>query len=188
MALATLLLLALAASQGSDPRRPTDDVVRREVGPKIEQLVALLLDGNATEVAKARVIKLVRAPDEDGTGRVPVALVSLSVEGFRGGNGHTQYLAAFTLTLSFPTRRAKVSLLGVLPVGGKGIRALEFRDARVEPTGTGFDVVVPALRYGPSDAMCCPSVPSEARFRVATGAGGALAEVPSPTASDGERP
>lgn len=175
---AALLTLALAISPATtSSRAPADAAFVVELGPKVDRLVELLRDGSATEDARARTITLVHLKEEDGELVAPIAVVFLSIEAFHGGNGHTEYLAAFSRTTPPGAGTAQVSLLGVIPVGGKGLRTLKFKEARVEPRDAGFEFVVPTLRYGKSDAKCCPSVASEARFRVTAAAGGALTEV-----------
>ncbi len=119
-------------------------------------------------------MKVVRPRDDDAESS---AIAFFSIEGFHGGNTHTEYVAALTRSKRVGGHPSKISLLGVIPIGRRGIRTVKSEDARIEERGDGFDVIVPALVYGPSDPMCCPSVGSQVRIRVTVAAGGSLTEL-----------
>lgn len=107
-------------------------------------------------------------------GREEVALVLFTLEGFGGGNSHTQYLAAFGVE---PEGRAAghYSLLDVLPIGGKGWRGVMDLNAHVSHAAKGERTLISldALEVSVGDAPNFPS--KKAKIHIVL-EGGRLAE------------
>jgi hypothetical protein len=120
---------------------------------QVQRLAELLRDAQATYYADFTMVQ--RVPPQGGD---ELVLVVFSIEGFGGGNGHTQYLAAFT-----PSRaeqgEAHYTLVDVIPIGGKGWRGIEKLDARVTRAAQGGEtrIVFGALEVGDGDAPNFPT-------------------------------
>lgn len=104
-----LLYLPLPLHAGGEREPVTSDIEAA-----LTQLASLYTDRYATEFAAARQICTVPVSEKDiyheETYEMTLALFTL--EGFGGGNNHTQYLAVFRDN----------SLMGSMPIGGKGWR------------------------------------------------------------------
>ena len=109
-----------------------------------DALVALLLDTETAERSKTRQIHYVK----DKTG---MALVFLTVEDLESRKDATVYLAVFEPSWkadeskgTVPQLRAanisKYRLVGYLPVGGNGWRAVDFATVKVEKNQTTFQI------------------------------------------------
>lgn len=136
---------------------------------QVQRLAELLRDAQATYYADFTMVQ--RVPPQGGD---ELALVVFSIEGFGGGNGHTQYLAAFT-----PSRaeqgEAHFTLIDVIPIGGKGWRGIPTLDARVTRAAPDGEtrIVFDALAVGDGDA---PNFPSRKATVTVVLKGGRLAE------------
>jgi hypothetical protein len=82
-------------------------------------------------------------------------LVVFTVEAPAGGNNSTQFLAAFASGSNWAP--------SVVQVAQRGQRIVEGVKA------DGRTIVLQTLEYGKGDAMCCPSIESEARFQIQGG-------------------
>lgn len=88
-----------------------------------------------------------------------------TTEGLAGGNNYTQFMAAFaSLSIETEGHPKRMSLLDVMAIGGKGLRGVKFRNIKMRQSGQDVIITMPTEEYGPKDAMCCPSVKSEAQF------------------------
>lgn len=147
--LALLCLLSLPLGAAAAPA----DAPPRPLLEQVQRLSELLRDSYAVWYPEATRVSLVQAD-----GGEELALVVFTVEGFAGGNNHTQYLAAFAADAD-PQGQAHFSLLDVLPVAGKGWRAItEFapqvtRDAARNE----LSIAIDALEVTAGDAANFPS-------------------------------
>lgn len=137
--LASLLCTAAVAEPASAP-----------VKAQLERLSALLSDGHAVGLIDDAETQVVNAGADD-----EMLLALFVVEGHGGGNGYVQYLAAFTPGTD-ADGKPWYSLIDVLPVGGKGWRALDGFAPRVTKTETAgttrlaFDVLENAGEDAPN--------------------------------------
>lgn len=117
-------------------------------------------------------VQFVKAGHED------VVFVVFSLEGFGGGNNHTQYFAAFSVE---PDGKAAghYSLLDVLPIAGKGGRGVMDLNARVSRGAKGGQTLIAldALEVSADDA---PNFPSKKATINIILEGGRLAEQKQP--------
>ena len=150
-----------------------DRALKDEVGAKVTELAAMMGDSHSVSSPEYRGIRI--ATDREG-GAVAVAI--FTIEGFGGGNNYIQYMAVFaSLDAEAAGRPPRMSLLDVMAVGGKGIRAVESGNIKIRRSKNDVVVTVPTKNYAPSDAMCCPSIKSEAQFTIQPYAGGRLKEI-----------
>ncbi len=86
-----------------------------------------------------------------------LALAVFTVEGFGGGNNHSQFLAVFET--DDETKPPHYSLIDVIHIAGKGWRGIEKLNARVfQPPKSGdINVEIDALEVGPDDSPNFPS-------------------------------
>ena len=165
---ALFLLLLLPTLAGAN-----DKAIRDEVGAKVSQLVALLQDSYAQEFQKARGIKILKT----GKDNAVIAVAIFTVEGFRGGNNFTQYMAVFAdLSEESQGRPKRLSLLDFMEVGGRGMRYVDFNDIRMKKSKDEILITLSTLEYGPDDGKD-PSIESKARFIIAPYNGGRLKEI-----------
>ena len=99
-----------------------------------------------------------------------LTLAVFTVEGFGGGNNHTQYFAAFSPEEGMDGA-VHYSLLDVLPVAGKGWRGVWELDARVSRLRDSHEthIRLDALAVGEDDALNFPSVPVTLHLRLKEG-------------------
>ncbi|MDP1758990.1 MAG: hypothetical protein Q8K77_04255 [Thermodesulfovibrionales bacterium] len=145
-------------------------MIKDEVNAKVTQLAALLRDSYAKEYLDFRGIQIFRNEREE----LLVAAAVFTIEGFAGGNNYTQFLAVFA---NLEGLEKRLSLIDFMAVGGKGGRSIEFKKIKINITEKGILITVPTLEYGPDDAMCCPSVKSNATFLVEVYRGKRLEEI-----------
>jgi hypothetical protein len=142
------------AQKAEKPEKPQK--APKALMAQVQRLAELLRDAHATYYADFTLAQRVRPRGGD-----ELALVVFSIEGFGGGNGHTQYLAAFT-----PNRREQgeehFTLIDVIPIGGKGWRAIPALEAKVTRAARGGEtrIVFGALAVGEGDAPNFPSRPA----------------------------
>lgn len=112
------------------------------------------------------------------TGREELALAVFTVEGFGGGNYHTQYFAAFSIE---PDGKGAqhFSLLDVVPIAGKGWRGVMDLNAKVSRGAKGGRTLISldALEVSGDDA---PNFPSKKATINIVLDGGRLAEQKQP--------
>jgi len=126
-----------------------------------EALVAILTDSAATEYTDARQIHY-------PAGKTGMALVFFTLESFGGGNNSTYYLAVFEPSWKDEAQETtaetidKYRLVGYLPVGGDGWRSVDFADVVFEKD----QITIKTEEYADNDAMCCPSKPGTATFKL----------------------
>lgn len=92
---------------------------------QVQRLTELLRDSYATWYPDATMVQLVKIREGD-----ELALVIFTVEGFGGGNNHTQYFAAFAPETDEKGKQ-HFSLIDVMPIAGKGWRGVMNLNAKV---------------------------------------------------------
>jgi hypothetical protein len=144
---------------------------------QIERTVQLLRDSYATEYPDARMVQRTRGQNDE-----PVTLVVFTIEGFGGGNNHAQYLAAFEAETD-REGEPHYRLLDVIPIGGKGWRAVEALNARTthDPRSQETVFTLDVMENGPDDAMNSPSIKAVVLVKLKKGR---LVEVPAAGGSD----
>jgi hypothetical protein len=147
LALLCLLSLSLHAAQAPADAPP------RPLLEQVQRLSELLRDSYAVWYPEATQVRLLQAE-----GGEELALVVFTVEGFAGGNNHTQYLAAFAADAD-PQGQAHFSLIDVLPVAGKGWRAItEFAPQVSRDAGRNeLSIAIDALEVTAGDSPNFPS-------------------------------
>lgn len=136
-----------------------------DIARKVEQLAALLTDGYAELCEQKDNVRFgILLPDQ---GHAAVAVFSL--EGFRKSNSHNDYLAVFAHVVNetgeLDDPHEPYRLLDVMRIGGKGWRSFTNAPVSIEQ---GL-ITLESFDYAPSDALCCPSLPSTTRFRFEDG-------------------
>lgn len=132
---------------------------------QVQRLSELLRDGYASWYREATETQTLQ-PDAGQT----LLLVLFTVEGFGGGNRHTQYLAAFEAGEG-AGGKPYYTLLDVIAIGGKGGRAIEKLQARATRGRTPGEIVLslPAKVVGPDDAPNFPGRPASVRLSLRDG-------------------
>lgn len=120
---------------------------------QVQRLVQLLRDTRAEGYPEATLFQLLKSPAGD-----EIALVVFTIEGFGGGNNHTQYLAAFTPETDGQGKQ-HFTLIDVMRIGGKGWRAVHKLDARTTQGDKAGEmtIAIDALEGSDSDAPNFPS-------------------------------
>lgn len=151
-----------------------ETALKEEINAKVTQLAALMGDSYSQEYKEYRGIQILHNDKEN----MGVAAVVFTIEGLGGGNNYTQFMAVFaTLSEESEGHPKRMNLLDVMAVGGKGIRSIEFKEIRMKESKRNIIITVPSSEYGPKDAMCCPSIKSEAQFIIEPTVGGRLKEI-----------
>lgn len=142
----TLLLSACGDSHKiAEINRQLDAIVKKILGS----------DRSASENVSARKIYLLDV-DHDG---VKDAIAFFTIGGQGGGNNYRFYM-----TVLRGNGEGFVKI-GTLKVGAKGERQVDFDNVYIE-NGT---IIVTTSEYAADDPMCCPSRPSNAKFKVTNG-------------------
>ena len=166
-----LLLLPIFASAN-------ENVFMQEINSKLTQLASMMGDAYSHEYPDYRGIQILKNKKED----IIAAAAIFTIEGLSGGNNYTQFIAVFAcLSTESEGRPRKMSLLDVMAIGGKGIRGIEFKNIKMKQVNRDIFITIPANEYGPKDAMCCPSIKSEAQFIFQPDVGGRLKEITKKT-------
>ena len=156
------------------PAIANEKVLEDQINTRVTQLGAMMGDSNSQEYPEARGIQILRNDKED----MLVAVAVFTIEGLGGGNNYTQFMAVFAaLSEETEAHPKRMSLLDVMAVGGKGLRGIDFRHIGIEQSKRNIVITVPTAEYGPNDAMCCPSIKSEAQFIIYPHVGGRLKEI-----------
>lgn len=119
---------------------------------QVQRLSELLRDSHAVLYADATSVQIVKLREDN-----QLALVVFTLEGFGGGNNHTQFLAAFRVE-----DMAYFRLLDVIPIGGKGWRAVNDLKAKVTPVkgaqvSQDASIFIDALENSTGDSTNSPS-------------------------------
>jgi len=143
---------------------PTLSADLRTAESATDALVSILVDSYAREYRAARKIHY-------PGGQVDVAVVFFTIESFTEGNNYTQYLAVFEPSFEgdpelgkAPDKISKYRLVGYLPVGGNDPRrgSVDFSQVALDKQ----KITIQRKEYGSKDALCCPSKPSAATYKI----------------------
>lgn len=153
MTLRPCLLALVLASASLFAAVPAPRPLPRPLADQVGRLAELLRDSHASEYAEARMFQVVRRERSED-----LVLVVFSLEGFGGGNSHTQFLAAFEADTSDP-KKPHYSLVDVIAVGGRGVRAVQALNARTSANPRNGEMVIAldVLENTDSDAPNFPS-------------------------------
>ncbi len=143
--LVSLSLVAAAPAAAAPPKLLT---------AQVERLVELLRDSYATGYPEATMVQMA-SPSKDRH----LALAVFTIEAFGGGNNHQQFFAVFEHEVDKAGKREHYTLVDVMPIGGKGWRAIMELKAKVTKSKNGgeIQILIPALDVGPGDAPNFPS-------------------------------
>jgi hypothetical protein len=119
----SLVLAAPALSNPSKSTKPPKPLLLQ-----IERLTELLRDRYAAAYPEATMVQWVRG--REGREGEELVLTVFTLEGFGGGNNHTQYFAAFTPDMD-EKGKPHFALIDVMPIAGKGWREVRSLNAKV---------------------------------------------------------
>jgi hypothetical protein len=142
--LVTLSLLLSCAFVNAAP-------INEHLGKQVAKLSELLSDGYAVGYPEGSTTQVIKR--KNGS---EITLVVFTVEGFGGGNNHTQYLAAFEKNED-ANNKPYYSFLDVIPIGGKGWRGVFKLNAKVTEQKGGLNLAIDALQVGENDSPNFPS-------------------------------
>lgn len=126
-----------------------------QLKPQIQRLSDLLRDSHAVLYPSATMIQSVKISDENR-----LVFVVFTVEGFGGGNNHTQYFAVFSTDVDAKGKKY-FSLQDFMPIAGKGWRGVDELKAKVtgNPEKDELHIVLDALEVTENDGPNFPSKP-----------------------------
>ena len=121
---------------------------------QVQRLTELLKDSYAVGSPDSIMVQMVKQGAGDN-----LALVIFTIEGFGGGNSHTQYLAAFNVDTDDAGKRLHFTLIDVVPIAGKGWRGVQALNAKVSVNSTRGEktISLQALEVIATDAPNFPS-------------------------------
>ena len=121
---------------------------------QVQRLTELLKDSHAVGSPDSIMLQMVKQGAGDN-----LALVIFTIEGFGGGNNHTQYLAAFNVDTDDAGKRLHFTLIDVIPIAGKGWRGIQTLNAKVSINSTRGEKTISlhALEVTATDAPNFPS-------------------------------
>lgn len=120
-----LLLVLCVVTSSLVSAAPASIKAPKPLLAQVQRLIELLRDSYAVGYPDATMVQLVK-----GSKGEALALVVFTVEGFGGGNNHTQYFAAFTPETNEKGKQ-HFSLIDVMPIAGKGWRGVMNLNAKV---------------------------------------------------------
>jgi hypothetical protein len=151
----SLALACLAFNASALAADPSPANLPKALSAQVQRLTDLLRDEQAVIYPQATLVQTLSRPDGQA-----LTLVVFTLEGFGGGNNHTQYLAVFSPGKASKSGPAHFQLLDVLPIGGKGWRAVTKLDARLSAGSAadgGIAIALDALEVSASDPPNFPS-------------------------------
>jgi hypothetical protein len=168
------LLIALLFATSTAMAAPATETAPKPLIDQVERLTELLRDPYAVGYPKATLFKMVSPQKGE-----QLALTVFTVEGFGGGNNHTQYFAMFSYETDEDGKRPHYTLMDVIPIGGKGWRGVTSLAAKLvrDPKTHTAEITIPALEVGPDDAPNFPSKRTTIKLLLKNGR---LAEVGKP--------
>ena len=140
---------------------------------QVQRLTELLRDSYAVWFSDATMVQFAKVPEGE-----ELVIVMFTIEGFGGGNNHTQYFAAFSPETDEKGKQ-HFSLIDVIPIAGKGWRGVMDLDAKVtrSPKSNEILIAFDGLEVAGGDA---PNFPSKKVTINLLLKGGRLAEQKSP--------
>ena len=120
-----LVLLLFFVSSGIGAVAPASIKAPKPLLAQVQHLTELLRDSYAVWYTDATMVQFIKLREDQ-----ELALVVFTVEGFGGGNSHTQYLAAFSPETN-RNGKQHFSLVDVMPIAGKGWRSISNLNAKV---------------------------------------------------------
>lgn len=130
-------------------------------GTAISQLAKLCSDGIAQNSPEFRHVKYGHFFEEDSDD----AIAMFSVEGFGGGNGHSEYIAFFQGVEPYEANGAKTKpymLVALMQIGGRWWRSFDWKSLSIAPGAA----TISGKAWRSEDAGCCPTAPFTATFRL----------------------
>jgi hypothetical protein len=120
---------------------------------QVQRLSELLRDSYAVLYPNATLVQLAKRTDGE-----ELALVIFTIEGWGGGNMHTQYIAAFASDTNEKGQKHYM-FIDAIPIGGKGWRGITSLDARIPqaPKGSEASIAFDAMEVSGDDAPNFPS-------------------------------
>lgn len=145
---ATILSCLLCTASAAPSAAPT------LLTAQVQRLVDLMRDSYATGYPEATLVQMV-SPSKGRN----LALTVFTIEAFGGGNNHQQFFAVFEHEVDKAEKREHYRLIDVMPIGGKGWRAIMELKAKTQTSKNSAEVqfLIPALEVGPDDAPNFPS-------------------------------
>lgn len=127
--------------------------IPEQLASQVQKLTALVSDGYAVGYPEGSITQTIKKKNG-----AEITLVVFTVEGFGGGNNHTQYLAAFEKNADAKDK-PYYTFLDVISIGGKGWRGVfELNAKAVENTKTGaMNIFINGLQVSDNDAPNFPS-------------------------------
>lgn len=141
-----------------------DDKLPAQLEARVDALSTLLKDSYATEFSRD-----VHWFTNKHLGNV--AIVVLTLEGFGGGNGSSQYLAVFNDSAALDAETGDLPyyiLIDFIQAGSKGWRYIDSHNISVSYNSADRELVIvtPFSSYVPDDPLCCPSKKGSSTYRL----------------------
>lgn len=157
-----VMSLCLAGMLGGAVAGPP--LAQKPLMVQVDRLTELLKDSHAAGYPPATMLQAI-----DLRGGRQLVLAVFTVEGFGGGNNHSQYLAVFDTDAE--ARPPYYTLIDVIRIAGKGWRGIEKLDARVSQTSKDGDlgIEIDALDVGHEDGPNFPGRKSVIRVALVQG-------------------
>jgi hypothetical protein len=148
-----LVILLCVVSSTLIAAAPASIKVPKPLLAQVQCLTELLRDSYAVWYPDATMVQFVKPREGE-----EIALVVFTVEGFGGGNNHTQYFAVFSPETDEKGKQ-HFSLVDVMPIAGKGWRGVMNLNAKVSrgPKSNEALIAIDALEVAGDDAPNFPS-------------------------------
>lgn len=145
---------------------PSSQAIRQHALAQVKLLTELLRDDHAVGYPEATKIQTVHFKQGDS-----LVLAVFTIEGFGGGNNHTQYLAAFEVYANKNPTAPHLKLIDVIPVAGKAWRAVHELQAKVsrKPQDGLTTIKLDAMENTEGDSTNAPSKPATLHFLIKQG-------------------
>ena len=148
-----LVFVFCIVASGWVAAQPVSIKTPKSLVAQVQRLTELLRDSYAVGYPDATMFQMVKGRQGD-----ELALVVFTVEGFGGGNNHTQYFAAFIPETNEQGQR-HFTLIDVIPIGGKSWRGVMNLNAKVSRNQKTADTLISfdGLEVAGDDAPNFPS-------------------------------
>jgi hypothetical protein len=149
------LLFAITLTATTQLWSAEPEVVPAPLVSQVSHLSALLSDGYAVGYPEATMVSTIERKKGE-----PITLAVFTVEGFGGGNNHTQYLAAFNKHVQ-EDGKIYFEFMDVIAIAGKGWRAILNPNAKVKKqTNADTLFTLNVMTMAEHDAPNFPSIPA----------------------------